>query len=61
MLDEIAAATLVAEVDHLWLEIRRDFAGDPRLAELEDLLAAKRRLLAGDHREGTGNEADGVR
>ncbi len=46
MLDEIAAATSVREVDHLWLEVRRDFAGDPKLPELEAVLAAKRRLLA---------------
>jgi len=42
----------VREVDHLWLEVRRDFAGDPRLAQLEEVLAAKRRLLAGEPRQG---------
>jgi hypothetical protein len=31
-MDEIAAATSVREVDHLWLEVRRDFAGDPKLS-----------------------------
>jgi len=45
-MDEIAAAGSVREVDHLWLEVRRDFAGDPRLAQLEEVLAANRRLLA---------------
>jgi hypothetical protein len=53
MMDEIAAATSVREVDHLWLEVRRDFAGHPRLAELEEVLAAKRRFLAGEPRQGT--------
>ena len=48
MMDEIAAATSVREIDHLWLEVRRDFAGDPRLAELEEVPAAKRRILAAD-------------
>jgi hypothetical protein len=46
MMDEIVAATSVREVDHLWLEVRRDFAGDPRLPELEAVLDAKRRRLA---------------
>ena len=46
MMDEIAAATSLREVDHLWLEVRRDFAGDPKLPELEAVLDAKRRLLA---------------
>jgi hypothetical protein len=49
-MDEIAAATSVREVDHLWLEVRRDFAGDPRLEELEEVLAAqRRRLLTADN------------
>ena len=61
MMDEIVAATSVREVDHLWLEVRRDFAGDPKLPELEAVLDAKRRLLVGKHREGTGNEAGGGR
>jgi hypothetical protein len=52
VMDEIAAASSVREVDHLWLEVRRDFAGDPRLAQLEEVLAAKRRLLAGESRQG---------
>jgi len=46
VMDEIATASSVREVDHLWLEVRRDFAGDPRLAQLEEVLAAKRRLVA---------------
>ena len=49
MMDEIAAATSLREVDHLWLEVRRDFAGDPKLPELEAVLDAKRRLLAVKH------------
>jgi hypothetical protein len=49
---EIAAASSVREVDHLWLEVRRDFAGDPRLRDLEVMLAAKRRLLAADEDAG---------
>jgi hypothetical protein len=48
-MDEIAAAASVREVDHLWLEVRRDFAGDPRLEELEEVLAARRRLLTADN------------
>ena len=52
MMDEIAAASSVREVDHLWLEVRRDFAGDPKLPELEVVLAAKRRMLAAT--EGSG-------
>ena len=51
VMDEIATASSVREVDHLWLEVRRDFAGDPRLAQLEEVLAAKRRLLAGKPRQ----------
>ncbi len=51
VMDEIAAASSVREVQHLWLEVRRDFASDPRLAQLEDVLAAKRRLLAGEPRQ----------
>jgi hypothetical protein len=58
MMDEIAAATSVSEVDHLWLEVRRDFAGDPRLAELEDVLAAKRRLLAAESGNGPLHSTD---
>jgi hypothetical protein len=46
VMDEIAAASSVREVDHLWLEVRRDFAGDPKLTHLEAVLAAKRRLAA---------------
>ena len=53
VMDEIVAASSVREVDHLWLEVRRDFAGDPRLAQLEEVLAAKRRLLAGEPRHDT--------
>jgi hypothetical protein len=53
VMDEIAAASSVREVQHLWLEVRRDFAGDPRLAQLEKVLAAKRRLLAGEPRQGS--------
>ena len=53
MMDEIAGASSLREIDHLWLEVRRDFAGDPRLADLEAVLAAKRRLLAGEPRQGT--------
>jgi hypothetical protein len=53
MMDEIAAATSVAEVDHLCREVRRDLAGDPRLAELEQVLAAKRRLLVDERRKPT--------
>ena len=53
VMDEIAAASSVREVDHLWLEVRRDFAGDPRLAQLEEVLAGKRRLLAGKPRQDT--------
>jgi hypothetical protein len=48
MMDEIAAASSVREVDHLWVEVRRDFAGDPQLAELETVLAARRRILAAE-------------
>jgi hypothetical protein len=48
MMDEIAGASSVREVDYLWLEVRRDFAGDPKLNELESVLAAKRRLLAAE-------------
>ena len=58
MMDEIAAATSVAEVEHLWLEVRRDFAGDPRLVELEDVLAAKRRLLAAGTENGPLHSTD---
>ena len=58
MMDEIAAATSVSEVDHLWLEVRRDFAGDPRLTELEDVLAAKRRRLAAESRNGPLHSTD---
>ena len=58
MMDEIAAATSVSEVDHLWLEVRRDFARDPRLAELEDVLAAKRRLLAAESENGPPRSTD---
>jgi len=53
MMDEIVAATSVREVDHLWLEVRRDFAGDPRLPELEAVLDAKRRLLAAASGDGS--------
>jgi hypothetical protein len=52
MMDEIAAASSVREIDQLWLEVRRDFAGDPKLPELEFVLAAKRRLLAGEEDAG---------
>ena len=41
MMDEIVAATSVREDDHLWLEVRRDFAGDPRLPELETVLGRR--------------------
>jgi len=58
MMDEIAAATSVTEVDQLWLEVRRDFAGDARLAELEDVLAAKRRLLAAESENGPLHSTD---
>ena len=58
MMDEIAAATSVSEVDHLWLEVRRDFAGDPRRAELEDVLAAKRRALAAESENGPLHSTD---
>jgi hypothetical protein len=51
-MDEIAAATSMREIDHLWLEVRRDFAGDPKLPELEVILAAKRRLLAAEEDAG---------
>ena len=53
VMDEIAAASSVREVDHLWLEVRRDFVGDPNLRELEAVLDAKRRLLAGKPRQDT--------
>jgi hypothetical protein len=52
IMDEIAAATSMREIDHLWLEVRRDFAGDPKLPELEVILAAKRRLLAAEEDAG---------
>ena len=52
VMDEIAAASSVREVDHLWLEVRRDFAGDAKLPDLEAVLAAKRRLLAADKNAG---------
>jgi hypothetical protein len=58
MMDEIAAATSVREVDHLWLEVRRDFAGDPKLRELEAVLDAKRRLLAAESEDGPRNSTD---
>ena len=45
MMDEIAGASSIRELDHLWLEVMRDFAGDPQLAELETGLAARRRIL----------------
>ena len=56
MMDEIAAASSVLEIDHLRAEVRRDFAGDTRLPELEAVLDAKRRLLAADegHDRDTG-------
>lgn len=45
MMDEIAGASSLREVDHLRLEVRRDFAAHPRLGELEAVLAGKRWLL----------------
>lgn len=45
VMDEIAGASSLREIDHLRIEVRRDFAGDPRLGELEAVLAAKWRLL----------------
>jgi hypothetical protein len=54
MMDEIAAASSVREIDHLRAEVRRDFAGDARIPELEAVLDAKRRLLAADE----GHNAD---
>ena len=58
MMDEIAAATSVREVDHLWLAVRRDFAGDPKLRELEAVLDAKRRLLAADSEDGQAHSTN---
>jgi len=49
-MDEIAAASPCARAI-IWLELRRDFAGDPRLDPLEEVLVAKRRLFAGKPRQ----------
>jgi hypothetical protein len=40
MMDEIAAAESVREVEHLRSQARRDLGGDPRLGELERLADA---------------------
>jgi len=50
----------VAEVDHRGLELRRDFAGDPGLAELEDVLAPNGGSLPANIARAP-EEADGVR
>ena len=46
MMDEIAAATSVAEVDHLGTEAQPQFSEHPGFREMEQLLDAKRRALA---------------
>ena len=46
MMDEIAAASSVAEVDYLTREVDALFAGHPRRAELDQALDGRRRLLA---------------
>ena len=48
MMDEIAAATSVREVDHLGKEARAAFADHPRFADLETLLDVKRQLLTAE-------------
>ena len=47
MMDEIAAATSVREVDHLRDEVRKEFSNHPQVDALWTLLDAKRRVLAG--------------
>jgi hypothetical protein len=46
MMDEIAAAASVREVDHLLAEARPRSGQDPGFREMEQLLDAKRRALA---------------
>ena len=47
MMDEIAAAASVREIDHLGAEARPQFAEHPAFREMEQLLDAKRRALSG--------------
>ena len=57
MMDEIAAATSVAEIDHLRERARRDFATDPRLPDLEGAVEGIRRVLV----TGVGRAAGSTR
>ena len=46
MMDEIAAAASVSEIDHLGAKARPMFSEHPGFREMEQLLDAKRRALA---------------
>ena len=45
MMDEIAAAASIRELDHLAAEVVTGFGAHPELAKLEEMLSAVRRLL----------------
>ena len=45
MMDEIAAAASIRELDHLAADVVSDFGGHPDLAKLEEMLGAVRRLV----------------
>ena len=53
MIDDIAAATSLAEVEYLRREVRREFTGHPRLPDLERVLDGMRRVLT-DRATGEG-------